>query len=426
MAISIIEYQFLSTLYQRKLFPDSADVLEFGEQHWHGDVSLETLTEDIRKRVADPELQSELLAKLDKVQQDPSKKRNFDIAKIVYKSLINYKSISAIDLHGTLDAYPFDLNQPVNLDQQFDVTINLGTGEHIFNIAQFFKTMHDLTKPQGLMLHGMPFIGWIDHGFYNFNPTLYWDMAASNHYRMLTFLFEFDSQRFVEIKDQEDVRKALQGLWHQEQRMPRHSMLYVALQKSETPDEFHIPTQGYFQISREEYWASIQEIARPATLTGSPPLVLADERIHLMITPDWQIPVNQQIEQLKTVLSALCHHPQPQQFCLWIDVSNSSGDPQANIDQSLLDPESLVSSIIMEWLVNQATEQIDIREDSPTNYPEISYFNLETLNLSSSSLKQSIYHTPLPSENPKALAQLATYGIPDCSLSALLSLTLAP
>lgn len=35
------------------------------------------------------------------------------------------------------------------------------------------------------MIHGMPFHGWIDHGFYCFQPTFYWDLAAANRYEPL-------------------------------------------------------------------------------------------------------------------------------------------------------------------------------------------------------------------------------------------------
>ena len=35
------------------------------------------------------------------------------------------------------------------------------------------------------MLHVLPFIDWINHGFYNFNPIIFGDLAASNKYEII-------------------------------------------------------------------------------------------------------------------------------------------------------------------------------------------------------------------------------------------------
>ena len=39
------------------------------------------------------------------------------------------------------------------------------------------------------MLHGMPFSGWYDHGFYNFQPTFYLDLAIANNYGNLGLFY---------------------------------------------------------------------------------------------------------------------------------------------------------------------------------------------------------------------------------------------
>jgi hypothetical protein len=77
----------------------------------------------------------------------------------------------------------------VDLDRQFHVVINSGTAEHVFNACQFFKTVHERTFPGGLMIHAFPFVGWLDHGFYNFNPTLIADLAAANQYAFLIWVY---------------------------------------------------------------------------------------------------------------------------------------------------------------------------------------------------------------------------------------------
>ena len=68
-----------------------------------------------------------------------------------FQSILLADEYNAID-PGTLGSrYQFDLNQPVPIQEQFDLTLNIGTAEHIFNVYQFFKTAHDRTRVGRLM-----------------------------------------------------------------------------------------------------------------------------------------------------------------------------------------------------------------------------------------------------------------------------------
>lgn len=102
---------------------------------------------------------------------------------------LNYEDYSSIDINGELDSYRLDLNYDIiqenNFQNKYDLVINNGTGEHVFNQFSFFKNFHNLTKKNGLMLNILPFIDWINHGFYNFNPIIFADMAASNNYEIV-------------------------------------------------------------------------------------------------------------------------------------------------------------------------------------------------------------------------------------------------
>lgn len=105
-----------------------------------------------------------------------------------FKSL-NYADYKSIDINGDHNSLQFDLNYDIqnkyNFDEQFDLVINNGTGEHVFNQYSFFKNFHNLTKKNGYMLNILPFIDWINHGFYNFNPIIFADMAAANNYEII-------------------------------------------------------------------------------------------------------------------------------------------------------------------------------------------------------------------------------------------------
>ena len=67
----------------------------------------------------------------------------------------------------------------------YNLVTNNGTGEHIFNQAAVFETMHKLCRIDGVMLHVLPWINWRNHGFYNFQPILFHDLALANGYKPL-------------------------------------------------------------------------------------------------------------------------------------------------------------------------------------------------------------------------------------------------
>ena len=106
-----------------------------------------------------------------------------DTVQAFYKEL-GFVSYDAVDFDGR-GTIEFDLNEPMPVSRTFDLVTNNGTGEHIFNQAAVFKTCHDLCKQGGVMVHILPWINWRNHGFYNFNPILFKDLAAANGYEIL-------------------------------------------------------------------------------------------------------------------------------------------------------------------------------------------------------------------------------------------------
>lgn len=94
----------------------------------------------------------------------------------------------AIDGNGR-GTLTHDLNLPVVSIGTFDLVTDFGTGEHIFDQAQVWRTIHDLTKPNGYIVFDRPTQGYGDHCFYTITTGLIRDIAAANHYtieRLLT------------------------------------------------------------------------------------------------------------------------------------------------------------------------------------------------------------------------------------------------
>ena len=328
MAITISEYTFLSILAQRNILPKNPSVLELGEQHWHGDVPIEFLKEDISNSLQDEQKKKILLDRIAQIVQLKDKKKNFDLVKIAYQFFLGYKSIAAIDLHGTDDALKLDLNEPVNLHQSFDIVINCGTGEHVFNIYQFFKTVHDITNQDGIMIHVTPFIGWVNHGFFNIQPTLYWDLAQYNDYEILACFIQPNATSLTEFSDREGATGYLQSLENQGETI-KNSNLYIAMCKKQC-QSFKVPIQGFFQVSKESYWdLMVTDISKDSPLFEEFNL----RETNLIVFPDWNQSEDTIIEYLEDIIQAIKDHLNQQKVTLLI---STIGFNNAAIDLNII------------------------------------------------------------------------------------------
>lgn len=71
-----------------------------------------------------------------------------------------------------------DLNEQVPWSEdKFDVVLDPGTLEHVFNIGQAFWTVRKLCKVGGHIIHVNP-VNMVNHGFWNISPTTYLDFYS--------------------------------------------------------------------------------------------------------------------------------------------------------------------------------------------------------------------------------------------------------
>lgn len=257
MAISVIEYQLVRTLQEQGLLPRGGDLLEVGEANWYGDISLDILRADIA-RFAAPERRAELLQQLEAAAAKSDARALYDLGKVFWHTFLSPASIAAIDFDGTEIAQKLDLNQPIELGRRFDIVHNAGTLEHVFDIAQAFRNIHNLTRPGGVMIHHAPFVGWVDHGFYALQPTLFWDLAEANNYHVATMIYgELNPPRLESLPSREAVLDMAR-----DGRIGRNANLAAVLQRPHEEADFRIPMQGYYagRISQEavDAWSQLR------------------------------------------------------------------------------------------------------------------------------------------------------------------------
>jgi hypothetical protein len=96
----------------------------------------------------------------------------------------------------------FDLNScslPEELYSRFDMIIDGGTTEHVFHVPNLFRSVSCMLKPGGRIVHLLPSSNYMDHGFYMFSPTLFYDYYSTNKFEINTIqLMRHSRQRSQE------------------------------------------------------------------------------------------------------------------------------------------------------------------------------------------------------------------------------------
>ncbi len=223
----------------------SRSILEFGEQNWYGDVDPIEIRQFLDKLEGhEPEI-PELRKRLNQLLNETRTGQTlFDLAKLYYRLIFGEHSYRAVDLHGTAVAEQYDLNVPLPFTEQYDVVTNLGTAEHIFNQQQVFKSLHERTKPGGIIIHSLPNQGGYDHGFYNYHPTFVFDLSQANRYQIVTLLYGDGTKSPSTLTPLPDratyVKMAL------ENKLSNYSGLLAVLRRSVDDAPFVVPRQGYY------------------------------------------------------------------------------------------------------------------------------------------------------------------------------------
>lgn len=173
--------------------------------------------------------------------------RDFRSTKDFYESLgISY---SAVDVNERMDSFILDLNEIHANPPTADLITNNGTSEHIFNQWAVFENAHNMCRK--LMLHILPLTPWINHGFFNYNPILFRDLAAANSYTPVftgianreRHVIELGPEGFVEKRPEELIRKI---------RSISGEVFVISVLEKHGNEPFKMPFQGKYKKDIDE------------------------------------------------------------------------------------------------------------------------------------------------------------------------------
>jgi len=119
-----------------------------------------------------------------------ARKNGFISDKFLLSSL-GFSEVRSLDYSNYENAdYLFDLNQPqplLHLVDSFDFILDGGTLEHVFHLPNALTNIFEMVRTNGRIFHVAPSSNHIDHGFYMFSPTLFWDFYHANNFDINRF-----------------------------------------------------------------------------------------------------------------------------------------------------------------------------------------------------------------------------------------------
>lgn len=162
---------------------------------------------------------------------------------------LGFERYLAIDVNTEKDAVAMDLNMDIvshyNFEEKFNLVTNNGTGEHIFNQLAVFRNTHNITKVGGFMIHVLPFYRWVDHGFYNFHPNLFFCLANQNNYKMHgVWIGTSNASQLVKLEHKLSRDKGYRGRYNLDS-WQRDPMVAAIMQKVDDK-EFEMPQQHVY------------------------------------------------------------------------------------------------------------------------------------------------------------------------------------
>lgn len=232
----------------------SGDVLTFGQQAIYSTIG------DARK----------IIAKYDYIKMNELP-YNYDTSNKIpsWEGTLRAKNTNAQSLFKILGAdnvyvadisdyenpdFLIDLNYPVDpaYHDRFDTIVDVGTLEHLFDVPTALENIIKMLKHNGTLVSVLPSSNLIDHGFYSFSPTLFYDFFMTNGFNKIScYLREYSP--FVYEK-----KGRLYKYKYVDREIPIISSNSVELTfiatKTDDCDQNNIlkPIQGVYQKSK--YW----------------------------------------------------------------------------------------------------------------------------------------------------------------------------
>lgn len=167
------------------------------------------------------------------IHEQARREPGFDFATLTELLHSRGAQVQTLDLFDSRADLRFDLNLPlpVSLHEQFDVLLDIGTIEHVFDTRQVCVNYLSLVKLGGNLCLHVPVSGYYRHGLHTFSPELIRRMLQENGCELKFVAFS----DYCGVEVQEDELRGVDAL------------MWVVAQKQRTFTEFRVPQQAGWQ-----------------------------------------------------------------------------------------------------------------------------------------------------------------------------------
>lgn len=110
----------------------------------------------------------------------------------------NIDSLDYSDFEQCTITHDLNTDVPAKLHNKYDLIVDAGTSEHVFNLPKVLENYNKMLKVGGRIILSLPSSNFVDHGFYMFSPTLFWDYYSANQWEIKDSLLIRGSRRINE------------------------------------------------------------------------------------------------------------------------------------------------------------------------------------------------------------------------------------
>jgi len=118
------------------------------------------------------------------------------------------RSFDASDYEGATDLFDFNNELPTDAYQSFDLVLDGGSLEHIFDVTTALRNCMEMVSLQGHFVAMAPANNFFGHGFYQFSPEFYYRSLAPENGFQIRRLSVFEGRAdpvWYDVCDPSDV-----------------------------------------------------------------------------------------------------------------------------------------------------------------------------------------------------------------------------
>jgi len=178
---------------------------------------------------------------------DPLTQFGDSIHQDVFFKMLGYSEVHSVDYYANeKPTFTLDLNLPVpdSMESQYDLVSDSGTMEHCFNVKEVLFNTVRLVRAGGYVCITTPMSGFVNHGFYSFSPTLFFDFFGQNGFERMRLDILRDcgnNLRDAKRYDYDPATAEVMG-----DLFPKSLIFFLGRKK--TPAVMRMPIQNYYRV----------------------------------------------------------------------------------------------------------------------------------------------------------------------------------